>query len=89
MILNVCNPTISYFRYINNILLRKGGEIVYEKFAELLSKSGKTIYRVCMDLGIATSTIYDWRDGRYTPKLDKLAAIAKYFGVPIEYFIED
>ena len=28
-------------------------------------------------------------NGRSKPKVDKLAALAKYFGVPIEYFPEE
>lgn len=82
------NLTISCFRDKFNDLYRKGGEIVYKKFEELLLKTNKTIYRVANDTGIATATLYDWRDGRSTPKTDKLVTLAKYFGVSIEYFLE-
>ena len=30
----------------------------------------------------------DWKKGRYTPKIDKLCAIANYFEVPVTEFIE-
>ena len=82
------NLTISYFRYKVNILYRKGGVIVYKKFDALLSKTNKTIYRVAVDTGIATATLYDWRDGKSRPKVDKLKIIADYFGVSIEYFLK-
>lgn len=62
---------------------------MYKKFADLLAKYNKTIYRVSSDTGIATATLYDWRDGRSKPKFDKLLVLAKYFGVPVEYFAED
>ena len=62
---------------------------MYKKFADLLAKTNKTIYRVAIDTGIATATLYDWRDGRSKPKVDKLSTLAKYFGVSIEYFLED
>lgn len=62
---------------------------MYEKFSILLSKHNKTIYRVSVDTGIATSTLYDWRDGKSKPKVDKLKIIADYFGVSIEYFLEE
>lgn len=62
---------------------------MYKKFALLLEKTNKTIYRVSADTGIATATLYDWRDGRSKPKVDKLAVLAKYFGVSIEYFLEE
>lgn len=61
---------------------------MYKKFAELLAKTNKTIYRVSADTGIATATLYDWRDGKTTPKTPKLKILADYFGVSIEYFLE-
>lgn len=61
---------------------------MYEKFSTLLSKHNKTIYRVSVDTGIATSTLYDWRDGKSKPKVDKLKILADYFGVSIEYFLD-
>ena len=62
---------------------------MYKKFAGLLEKTHKTIYRVSSDTGISTTTLYDWRDGRSHPKLDKIKILADYFGVSIEYFIND
>lgn len=61
---------------------------MYKKFALLLEETNKTIYRVSADTGIATATLYDWRDGRSNPKIDKIKKIADYFGKPIEYFLE-
>lgn len=61
---------------------------MYEKFESLLLKSNKTIYKVSVDTGISATTLYDWRDGKYEPKLDKLKALADYFGVDINYFLE-
>lgn len=61
---------------------------MYKKFELLLLKSNKTIYRVAIDTGISTATLYDWRDGRSNPKVDKLKILAEYFGVSIEYFLE-
>jgi repressor LexA len=61
---------------------------VYKKFAELLGKTNKTIYRVAKDTGIATATLYDWRDGISTPKVDKLKILADYFDVSVDYFLE-
>lgn len=68
-------------------LTRKGGVNLYKKFAELLVKTNKTIYRVATDTGISTTTLYDWREGRSNPKIDKLKILADYFGVSIEYFL--
>lgn len=61
---------------------------MYEKFADLLSKSDKTAYQVSKDTGIAQSVLSDWKTGRSKPKVDKLKILADYFGVPIDYFLE-
>lgn len=61
---------------------------MYEKFVALLEKTNKTSYQVSKDTGISESIFSYWKNGRSTPKLDKLKIIADYFGVPITYFIE-
>ena len=60
---------------------------MYEKFKALLDETNKTIYRVSIDTGISTTTLYDWRDGRSKPKGDKLKILADYFGVSVDYFL--
>ena len=67
----------------------EGGENLYEKFKALLDKTNKTAYQVSKDTGISTATLTNWKNGAYTPKLDKLKMLADYFGVNIEYFIEN
>lgn len=56
----------------------------YAEFAALLSAHNTTAYRVAKDTGIAPSTLADWKSGRSTPKADKLARIADYFGVSLD-----
>lgn len=73
---------------MSNIFEDSGGEKVYKKFQVLLEKSNKTAYGVAKDTGISTSTFSNWKNGRYTPKTDKLKILADYFGVSIEYFLE-
>lgn len=62
---------------------------MYKKFAELLKRDNKSVYRVSVDTGIAQSTLSDWKSGRCTPKVDKLQILANYFGVSIEYFLSE
>lgn len=62
---------------------------MYEKFAKLLDKNNKTAYQVSKDTGIAQSVLSDWKTGRSKPKADKLKVLADYFGVSIEYFLEE
>lgn len=59
---------------------------MYERFEQLLKENNVTPYRVAKETGIATATLSDWKNGRSTPKTDKLQKIADYFGVSIEYF---
>lgn len=62
---------------------------MYKKFLNLLEKSNKTAYQVSKDTGIAQSVLSDWKRGRSNPKVDKLKILADYFGVTIEYFLEE
>lgn len=63
---------------------------MYEKFAELLLKTNKTSYRVSKDTGITQSLLSDWKSGRIKMLgADKLKTLADYFGVSIEYFLEE
>ena len=60
---------------------------MYEIFVKLLEKYGVTAYKVSKATGIAGSTFTDWKNGRSTPKQDKLQKIADFFGVSIEYLM--
>lgn len=62
---------------------------MYEKFAELLDKTNKTAYQVSKDTGIAQSVLSDWKNKKSNPKVDKLKILADYFGVSIEYFLDE
>lgn len=62
---------------------------MYEKFAELLETTGKLPYQVSKDTGINATVFSDWKSGKSSPKVDKLKKLADYFGVTIEYFLED
>lgn len=61
---------------------------MYERFERLLEERSLTAYRVAMDTGIASATLTEWKKGTYKPKVDKLLVLAKYFDVPLEYFLE-
>lgn len=62
---------------------------MYKKFAELLEKTNKTAYQISRDTGIAQSVLSDWKNGRSKPKVDKIKILADYFGVSIDYFLDD
>ncbi len=60
---------------------------MYDIFKKLGSERGVTPYRVCKETGLTTSTISNWKAGRYTPKADKMQKIADFFGVSIEFLM--
>ena len=61
---------------------------MYNKFKQLLDERGVTAYQVAKETGISTATLTQWKQGKYTPKMDKILLIADYFGVPLEYFVK-
>ena len=61
--------------------------MIYEKVKELCKKKKVSIYRVEKDLGFSASSIVKWKN--VIPAADKLKAVADYFNVPIEYFLEE
>lgn len=62
---------------------------MYAKYVKLRNERGLTDYRVASDTGISKTTLSEWGAKKYEPKLDKIAALAKYFNVPIEYFLTE
>ncbi|MCM1364897.1 MAG: helix-turn-helix domain-containing protein [Faecalibacterium sp.] len=60
---------------------------MYQKLQALLDKEEKNAYTVSKDTGIPYSCIADWKSGKSKPKADKLLILARYFDVPIEYFL--
>ncbi len=61
----------------------------YEMFQKLCEMKGIKPGTVSRETGIATSTLTAWKQGKYTPKPNKLQKIADYFGVSLEYFMEN
>lgn len=57
---------------------------MYKKYAKLRDERGLTDYAVAKDTGISACTLSRWKNGIYTPKVDKLQTIAAYFGVKLE-----
>lgn len=61
---------------------------MYEKFHELLVKTGKTSAQVSRETGIPQNVLSYWKSGRSKPKVDKLIVLARYFNVPLEFFLD-
>lgn len=60
---------------------------MYSIFEMLCAQNSVTPYKVGKETGIATSTLSDWKNGKSTPKQDKLKLIAEFFNVSIDYLM--
>lgn len=60
----------------------------YQKFEILCAKNNVNPNKVSKETGISTATLTSWKQGKYTPKINKLKLISDYFGVGIDYFIQ-
>lgn len=60
---------------------------MYETYVRLRDAKGVTDYQVSKDTGISTSTLTSWKQGKYSPKIDKLRTLADYFGVTLDDFV--
>lgn len=56
----------------------------YAAFEKILKTHGATVYQVSKATGISASTFTDWKNGRSSPKADKLARIADFFCISLD-----
>ncbi|MDD6716940.1 MAG: helix-turn-helix transcriptional regulator [Firmicutes bacterium] len=61
----------------------------YRKFENLCKEHGMTVRQVSQETGVATSTLSNWKLGRYEPKLDKILSLQRFFNVELEAFVDD
>ena len=54
-----------------------------------MEQRGETAYQVSKATGISQSAFSSWKAGNTKPGTKNLAALAKHFDVPMEYFMED
>lgn len=59
----------------------------YEVFQKLCEEKGVKPSQVSRATGVATATLTNWKKGGYTPKQDKLKAIADFFNVSLDYLV--
>ena len=59
----------------------------YENFEKLCNLKNAKPSTVSKATGISTATLTSWKQGKYTPKQDKLQLIAEFFGVTVDYLM--
>ena len=57
---------------------------MYEYYEAVRNQLGMKDRDVALGTGIGQGVFSDWKKGRYTPKVDKLQAIADFLGVSLE-----
>lgn len=60
---------------------------MYSIYQKLLDKKGLKNADVARATGISNMTLSDWKNGKSTPKQDKLMKIAEFLGVSLEYLM--
>lgn len=60
---------------------------MFTKISKLCKKNKITVTQLEKMLGFGRGTIAKWK--KSSPTVEKLKAVADYFGVSIEYFIND
>ena len=60
----------------------------YEAYEKAIKKKGLTSFRIAKDTGVSQTTLYDWKKGRCTPKIDKLMKIAEYLEIDVAQLLE-
>ena len=60
---------------------------MYSVFKNLMEQKGVTPYEISKATGIPASAFTKWKQGISAPKADRLALLADYFSVPVEYLL--
>ncbi|WRS26191.1 helix-turn-helix domain-containing protein [Oscillospiraceae bacterium MB08-C2-2] len=55
----------------------------------LLEQKEITAYRLAKETGLSQSLISDWRKGKTIPSSDKLMTLSRFFGVSIDYLLDN
>lgn len=61
--------------------------MLYDKIKNVCKEKGVSVSFVEKESGLSNGTISKWN--KSSPTVNKLKAVANYFGVSIEYFLEE
>ncbi len=59
---------------------------MYERIKELCKNRGITLKELETAVGVGNRTIYRWDQN--SPSIEKVCAVAEYFGVPVDYIVK-
>ena len=52
---------------------------IYQKYQDIRNARDLNDHQVAVATGLNPSLFYDWKAGRYAPKLDKISKLAAFF----------
>lgn len=58
----------------------------FEKYMILCEETGKTVNRVAKEIGIPSSNVTNWKQGKM-PRHESIEKISAYFGVTTDYLL--
>ena len=61
--------------------------MIYNKVVKLCKEKGITISKLEAECNLANATVRRW--DKQSPRVDNLERVAKYFGVPVDYFLKE
>lgn len=62
---------------------------IYMKYTELRDLKNVTNGHVARRTNIPNACFDDWKKGKTKPSMKNLIKLAKYFGVTVDYFLEE
>ncbi|MDA9472679.1 helix-turn-helix domain-containing protein [Enterococcus sp. 5H] len=64
--------------------------MLYEKIKKLAAENGVSVYRVEKDAGLSNGAVSKWgKTANQIPSSESLRKVADYFGVTMEFLLED
>lgn len=61
--------------------------VIKMRLNDLRLRAKLTQDQVASAIGVTRATVGNWETGRYTPDLNTVIALSKYFGVSVDYLI--
>ncbi|MCR5174638.1 MAG: helix-turn-helix domain-containing protein [Oscillospiraceae bacterium] len=61
--------------------------MIYENILKLCRKAGIPVSKLERECGLGNATIKGWENG--SPRLDRIKPVADYFGVTVDYLMQE
>lgn len=69
--------------------LTENREVMASNIRYYMDKNHVNATELCAKLGFKQNTFSDWINGKTYPRIDKIEIMARYFGIPKSFLVED